>query len=101
MLETISARELKRYSEDGRSIIIDLRSPQEYRRGHVPGALNVPRGRFRDELVGKKAYDIILYCDRGSLSLAVARELERAGYHPRSVVGGYRAYMKTMEAHND
>ena len=52
-METISAKELDRYAADGRSMIIDLRSRKEFAAAHVPGALNVPQGRFRGELAGK------------------------------------------------
>lgn len=94
MLETISAKELQRCARDGSALIIDLRSSQEFRRGHVTGAINVPGGRFKDELAGRRGETVVLYCDRGSLSLAVARELEQAGYCPKSVVGGFQAYIQ-------
>lgn len=91
-METISARELDRYAGDGRYFIIDLRSGKEFMRGHVRGAVNVPQGRFGRELAGREDQTIILYCERGALSMAVARELERKGYRTVTVVGGYRAY---------
>lgn len=91
-METISAKELERYARDGRYLIIDLRSVEEYRREHVRGAVNVPQGKFHGELSGKQGESVILYCDRGALSMSVARELERQGYRTKSVVGGFRAY---------
>lgn len=90
-MDTVSARELDRYVNDDRFLIIDLRSRGEYLQGHVPGALNVPMGKFRGELKGEWR-TLILYCDRGALSMAVARELEQQGYSTKSVVGGYQAY---------
>lgn len=93
-METISAKELDRYVSDESSVIIDLRSPQEYARDHVAGAVNIPRGRFFKDPVGWKNRTLILYCERGALSMAVARELERRGYRTKSVVGGFRAYRK-------
>lgn len=99
-METISAKELERCARDGHSLIIDLRSREEYRRGHVPGALNVPKGRFHGELSGKQGETVILYCDRGALSMSVARELEKYGYHAKSVVGGFRAYREQKNADN-
>lgn len=93
-METISARELDRYAADEGSVIIDLRSSQEYAKDHVSGAVNIPRGRFFGEPVGWKGRTLILYCERGALSMAVARELEKRGYRTKSVVGGFRAYRK-------
>lgn len=96
-METISAKELERYAREGRTLIIDLRSADEFLRGHVPGAVNVPNGRFYGELWGRKGEPVILYCDRGALSMSVARDLERQGYRTKSVVGGFHAYRGRRE----
>ncbi len=97
-METISARELERYAREGKYLIIDLRSREDYRQDHVRGAVNVPQGRFRAELSGRQGETVILYCDRGALSMAVSRELEKHGYHAKSVVGGFRAYREQRDA---
>lgn len=91
-METISARELERYAREGKYLIIDLRSGEDFRRKHVRGAVNVPQGHFGAGILPEKGAAVILYCDRGALSMAVARELERRGYRTKSVVGGFRAY---------
>ena len=41
-LEVISAGELDRCVENGQGLVIDLRSPDEYRAGHIRGAVNLP-----------------------------------------------------------
>ena len=97
-METISAKELERYAREGKYLIIDLRSREEYRREHVRGAVNVPQGNFHGELCGRQGESVILYCDRGALSMAVARELEKRGYRAKSVVGGFRAYREQRDA---
>lgn len=94
-METISARELERYAREGGSLIIDLRSREDFRRGHVRGAVNVPQGKFREAPACGR--EVILYCDRGALSMAVARELEKKGYRVKSVVGGFRAYLEQIQ----
>ncbi len=99
-METISARELERYAREGGYFIIDLRSQEDFARAHVRGAVNVPQGKFRGELPCRQGRDVILYCDRGALSMSVARELEQRGCHAKSVVGGYRAYCEHMRAQN-
>jgi rhodanese-related sulfurtransferase len=96
MMETISAGELDWYAREGRIPIIDLRSRDEFARDHVSGAINVPQGSFHGELEGRQGTEVILYCERGALSMAVARELEAQGYRTKTVVGGFRAY-KRME----
>lgn len=99
-METISARELERYAREGKYLIIDLRSREDFCRDHVRGAINVPQGRFRGELSGRQGESLILYCDRGALSMSVSRELERHGYHAKSVVGGFRAFCEQRNAGN-
>lgn len=102
MMETISAKELDRFVQDGRTLIVDLRPRMDYLRGHIRGAVNVPHGNFRAELSGRRGETIVLYCERGAMSMSVARELEQQGYHTKSVVGGIRAYRgKNMVSHND
>lgn len=96
-METISAKELEWYARVGEALIIDLRSREEFIRGHVPGAVNAPQGQFYGELRGKGRQPVILYCDRGALSMAVARELEKKGYRTKSVVGGFLAYRGRTE----
>lgn len=90
-METISARELDWYVKN-HFLIIDLRSTADYTMAHIRGAVNVPYGNFRNELQDLGKNPIILYCERGALSMAVARELEAKGYKTCSVVGGIRAY---------
>ena len=99
-METISAKELERYAREGQCLIIDLRAAEDYRREHVHGAVNVPQGKFHAELSGRQGEPVILYCDRGALSMAVSRELEKRGYHAKSVVGGFRAYREQRNLHD-
>ena len=74
-LETIAAKELDWYIEDGGYWIIDLRSEEEYQERHIKGAVNIPQGELKP-----------------GRSMAMARKLAEKGYHVMSVVGGIRAY---------
>jgi rhodanese-related sulfurtransferase len=38
----IIPEELKRLMAAGQVVVIDVRSPDEYRQGHIPGAINLP-----------------------------------------------------------
>ena len=67
--------------------IIDVREVSEYNAGHIPGAMNIPRGviEFRIwALVGygekmKKDMELILYCSSGSRCSLAARSLKELG----------------------
>ena len=74
------------------AFIIDLRSKDEYDRGHIRGAVSVPYEEGQFLYRPPKGMEIVLYCERGSVSLIVARELVKLGYRVRSVIGGIHAY---------
>ena len=91
--DTISARSVLKYLDTERYRIIDIREPEAFARGHIPGAVNVPYGlleRAMQRMPRTKTY--IFYCDRGSASLLAARRFYRNGYDVLSVVGGFHAY---------
>ena len=48
--------------------LIDVRSPEEFRAGHIPGAINIPLQEFEqrfDELSAYKDREAVLYCESG------------------------------------
>jgi len=61
--------------------VIDVRSPQEYRSGAYPGAVNIPLQILHSRL-GELPKDraIVLYCASGARSAAAAAMLKRAGF---------------------
>lgn len=66
-------------------IIIDTRSPLEYKMGHVSGAVNIPPDRFMAGLPAElsdipKDQAIIVYCLSGSRSNVVKHILEQQGF---------------------
>lgn len=91
--DTIPARNIEKYSDRSKYMILDVRAPDEYMEGHIPHAVNIPYEEFDSSLPGldrKRTY--ILYCDRGATSLLLARKMYRAGYDVLSVIGGMNAY---------
>lgn len=71
----------------GRAVIIDVREPAEYAAGHIPGAINIPRGVIEFHIwpfIGPPgqpnlAAELYLYCSWGSRSLLAARSLQQLG----------------------
>jgi rhodanese-related sulfurtransferase len=71
----------------GRAVIIDVREPGEYAAGHIPGAINIPRGVIEFHIwpfIGTPeqpnlAAELYLYCSWGSRSLLAARSLQQLG----------------------
>lgn len=86
----------QRVSNGGGFLLIDVREKEEYREGHLPGALSVPRG-FLDmrieEAVPDKSAPVVLYCAGGTRSLLAGRTLRELGYTDVvSMAGGFGAW---------
>jgi rhodanese-related sulfurtransferase len=82
--------------------VVDVREPEEFAEGHVPGAVNIPRGLLEFEVDGHPAvrYEtaealshrerpVILYCLSGGRSALAAEALLRLGFvNPMSLGNG-------------
>lgn len=81
---TISQTELmQRIEADHAHLILDVRNPGEYRRGHIPGAINIPHDRLDScltEIVSHSNRDVVLYCGSGVRVGIAANILQSAGF---------------------
>lgn len=78
-----------------KALLVDLRSEESYRGGHMNQARNFPYsniGQWSRELPDKVS--LILYCEHGNLSLMAARKLKGRKGAVYTVIGGYQAYRK-------
>ena len=78
----ITKEELAPYAKQG-ATIIDVRSPQEYREGHVDGAISIPDYQIKKEIEKKipnKDELIVVYCTTGHRSQRAQQILENMGY---------------------
>ena len=60
-------------------LLIDVRSPEEFADGHIPGAVNMPHENINDylsELEGHKDKPIIIYCRSGRRAKLAMKVLE-------------------------
>jgi phage shock protein E len=65
------------------ALVIDVRSPEEFRSGHVPSALNIPLGQLRERLphhVKEPQQPLLLHCLGGGRSAIAQQQLKRMGY---------------------
>lgn len=76
--------------------LLDVREKEEYRDGHLDGAISLPRGFLEmrvEETVPDKEKPIIAYCAGGTRSLIAARTLKEMGYtNVVSMTGGFSAW---------
>jgi sulfur-carrier protein adenylyltransferase/sulfurtransferase len=93
----VSIDEVKSRVERGENwTLLDVREREEYREGHLEGAISLPRGFMEmrvEETVADKTKPIIAYCAGGVRSLIAARTLKEMGYeNVVSMSGGYTAW---------
>ncbi|MGE0825425.1 MAG: molybdopterin-synthase adenylyltransferase MoeB [Candidatus Binatia bacterium] len=93
----VSIDEVKNRLERGENwTLLDVREREEYREGHLEGAISLPRGFLEiriEESVADKSAPIIAYCAGGVRSLIAARTLKEMGYeNVVSMSGGYTAW---------
>lgn len=95
----IYAKDIERLKCEG-ALLIDIRSREEYQKGHWKDALNYPEEEITDytKVLGKRRF-LILYCQHGGSSMQLARNLGKQGYQTGTVVGGYEAMKKIKESY--
>ena len=89
---TISPREIDSYLFKPDYILIDIRTPRDFRRQHIKGAVCIPYEDLQERVCLLRHKTLILYCERGSTSMKAARELAEAGYRVLTLVGGIQSY---------
>jgi rhodanese-related sulfurtransferase len=86
------AEEYSESMED--SLIIDVRSQNEYQVWHIPKAINIPLGQLRAQLDSlPKDKSIFLYCRVGFRSYLAYRILVQSGFrHVKTLAGGSKTF---------
>lgn len=79
-------------ARDGGARVVDVRSPDEYARGHVPGAENVPLEDLVDRPDQFGDQEVHLVCGGGGRSFRAACAVTSAGGRAISVAGGTRGW---------
>lgn len=74
-------KELISDAKQNGAIIIDVRSPEEYKSGHIKGSVNIPLNRLDSEIgkIKKMKQPLLLCCASGMRSGAAASKLKGLG----------------------
>ncbi|WP_242345258.1 rhodanese-like domain-containing protein [Anaeromyxobacter terrae] len=77
----VSGAEARRLVADG-ALLVDVRDPEDFAFDGIDGAVNVPAAEVSARLaeLGPPGLPVIVYCETGRRSAAVARELVQLGY---------------------
>lgn len=64
-------------------VVLDVRTPEEFAAGHVPGAINIPHTELAArvaELEGSRDSDVVVYCRSGARAATALGVLEKSGF---------------------
>ena len=78
---------------DKRPFVVDVRTPQEFSAGSIPGAVNIQVDEIRsrlDEIPCDR--EIAAYCQVGQRGYLATRILRQAGFPAGNIGGGYKTY---------
>lgn len=97
LVPEVSVEEVRgRVGKTNGPTVLDVREKDEYRDGHLDGAISLPRGFLEmrvEETVPDKGTPMIAYCAGGTRSLIAARTLKEMGYtNVVSMAGGFAAW---------
>ena len=92
-IDEIDPSEVREQLSNG-TVLVDVREPEEWSAGHIPGAKHVPKSYLESRIEGSvpdRSAHVVLYCASGNRSAWAARTLiEDLGYeHVESMTGGF------------
>jgi len=88
-ISTLDAHE--RLASEDAPLFIDVREPDEWDEGHIPGAVYTGRGRLEQRIEGlvpDKSRPLVVYCSAGNRSAFSTKTLEELGYENVSNLAG-------------
>ena len=91
---------VKMMKDEKNYIILDVRRPDEYSEGHIPGAINVPNEEIGTAEIAElpdKSQLILVYCRSGRRSKEASEKLVRLGYTNIVEFGGINDWTGEIE----
>ncbi|MFZ1023617.1 MAG: molybdopterin-synthase adenylyltransferase MoeB [Thermoplasmata archaeon] len=99
-LPEITPEELKARIDAGDApFLLDVREPQEWEIGHLPGATLIPRQQLPDRVTElARAREVVVYCKSGNRSSQATRFLIELGFNNvRNLTGGIDAWSRRID----
>lgn len=90
---------VNKYMEAEGAYLLDVRTEDEYRSGHIQGSINLPLQRIEKikKVVPYKKAEIFVYCLSGARSSQAVRYLKSQGYENVTNIGGVNRYKGKLE----
>lgn len=92
-------------NSDSAYILIDVRLPEEHKKGFIPGSISIPRGVIEFRIASEKVWDeegmyvpeknemLVLYCKKSKRGALAALTLKQLGYtNVKNINGGWTAW---------
>ena len=97
----IHADDVLKVTDSDKSVLLDVRTEQEFARGHLPAACNIPLEVLRDQLSElSRDRPIIAYCYVGQRGYMATRLLQQQGFDVANLSGGYRLIQNSGQMEN-
>jgi NADPH-dependent 2,4-dienoyl-CoA reductase/sulfur reductase-like enzyme/rhodanese-related sulfurtransferase len=94
-VEIVHAEDLIKAESLTQVQVLDVRSPAEFGRGHVPSAVNIPVDTIRSKIsLLDKSRRVIVYCQVGYRGYLAYRILKQSGFNVANLDGGFRAIVE-------
>ncbi|KAF3981922.1 MAG: rhodanese-like domain-containing protein [Methylococcales symbiont of Hymedesmia sp. n. MRB-2018] len=78
------------------TVIVDVRVPHEYKKGHIEDAINIPVEKFSEQVASLEKYKqqaVIVVCKTGNRANSACKTLVRTGFeHVFNIVGGMQSW---------
>ncbi|MGI8618448.1 MAG: rhodanese-like domain-containing protein [Gemmatimonadaceae bacterium] len=95
-IKEVTPADVAAMRERGESAVyLDVREPNEWNLGRIPGAVFLPRGQLESKVedVAQRDARVIIYCARGNRSAFAADTLQQMGYdNVASMSGGFQQW---------
>ena len=98
LVRTVTWQEVEDLKKRERYLILDVRTDEEYERGHIENSIHIPLDDLRkrlNELDKSKKY--LIYCRTGLRSYLACRILMQNGFDVYNITGGYSFYKVISE----
>jgi NADPH-dependent 2,4-dienoyl-CoA reductase/sulfur reductase-like enzyme/rhodanese-related sulfurtransferase len=99
LLKTAQWNQTQELREAGYQLI-DVRTPSEYGRGTIPGAINIPVDEIRDRVSEIKKEPILVNCQVGQRGHTATMLLKELGFDATNLDGGYLTYSNSPASTN-
>ena len=95
-IREISTEEAEAARQADGAIVLDVREPDEYEQGAIPGSVHIARGHLESQVEGRlldKGAPVVIFCAGGTRSAFAAETLGQLGYGDVvSVAGGFNKW---------